>query len=150
MKLVRSISMGILLSLAPSSAESQDTPAGRFRALEEAWSNAIKAQDQARLEQFLRPEYTLTVARAGKPLASADRASWLKSAVTTYVIHEFQFNEIGVREYGNIAVVTARYAQKATINGRFRSDESFLTDVWVKTGNQWQVSRAVLQPSGAS
>ena len=139
MRTIRLVAITLLLALAGSAFGADDPATAKFRALEEAWTAAIKAQDRAKLEEFLRPEYTLTAAVVGG-LTTMDRASWLKYAVTTYVIHEFQFNELVVREYGDTAVVSSRYTQKATFNGADLSAEFFITDVWVKTGEKWQVS----------
>ena len=139
MKIPNLMAAAFLFAVANMAFGAEPTAVEKFRALEEVWSNAIKAQDKAKLEELLRPEYTLTVPSAGQ-VGLTDRATWLKNAVTTYVIHDFQFHELEVREYGDTAVVSSRYTQKATINGRYRSSESFLIDVWVKTGDKWQVS----------
>ena len=56
------------------------------------------------------------------------------------MLHEFRFDDVIVREYGDVAVVSSRCTQKATVGGRDRSGEVFLTDIWVKTGARWQVS----------
>ena len=139
MKTIRLLTAVVFIVLCRAAFGADDAIVAKFKALEEQWSSAIKAQDRAKLEDFLRPEYTLTVAFADQ-LAVVDRASWLQNATTGYVIHDFRFEEISVREYGDVAVVTSRYAQKATVAGRDRSGEFFLTDVWVKTGDRWQVS----------
>ena len=135
----RLVAIILFFALAGSAFGADDPATAKFRALEEAWTTAIQAQDRARLEAYLRPEYTLTVAVVGG-LTSIDRVTWLEYAVSTYVIHEFQFNELVVREYGNTAVVSSRYTQKATFDGGDLSAEFFITDVWVKTGEKWQVS----------
>ena len=129
------------IAAVPATAASPvDDPAViEFRAREEAWANAIKAQDRAALEAFLAPDYSLTVALAGG-LAKVNRASWLKNAVSTYKLHEFSFDEVAVRQYGNTAVVTSRYTQKATVDGGDRSGQFFLTDVWVRLKGKWKVS----------
>ena len=139
MKLVRLIAAVFFVVTCSAVSAADDASVAKFKALEEEWSNAIRAQDVAKLEQFLRPEYTLTVARAGK-LGHTDRASWLQNAASIYVLHEFRFDEVVVREYGEVAVVSSRYTQRATVDGRDRSGESFLTDIWVKSGDRWQVS----------
>jgi ketosteroid isomerase-like protein len=139
MKKFLRIAAALFVLISGGARGADDATTAKFRTLEEEWSNAIRAQDVAKLEQFLRPEYTLTVARAGK-LGHTDRASWLQNAASIYVLHEFRFAEIVVREYGDVAVVSSRYTQRATVDGRDRSGESFLTDIWVKTGDRWQVS----------
>ena len=139
MKSFRPVAAALFVVLCRAAWAADDPITAKFKALEEEWSRAIQAQDKARLEEFLRPEYTLTVAVADQ-LAHVDRAAWLQNAITGYVIHEFRFHEVTVREYGHIAVVSSRYTQKATVGGRDRSGEFFLTDIWVKSGDRWQVS----------
>ena len=139
MKIVRLLAAVLFVVTCRAACAADDASVAKFRTLEEEWSSAIKAQDRNKLEEFLRPEYTLTVARANQ-LAHTDRASWLQNATTGYVLHEFRFDELTVREYGEVAVVSSRYTQKATVGGRDRSGEFFLTDIWVKTGERWQVS----------
>lgn len=139
MKIHRPIAATLFLIICGAACGADEPVTAKFKTLEEEWSCAIKAQEKAKLEEFLRPEYTLTVARAGQ-LARTDRASWLQNAITGYVLQEFHFDELTVLEYAQIAVVSSRYTQKATFDGRDRSGEFFLTDIWVKTGDRWQVS----------
>jgi ketosteroid isomerase-like protein len=111
----------------------------RFRTLEVNWGDAIKRQDRAAIERFLAPDYSLTIAVSGR-LSVIDRESWLKAATSTYVVHSFSIESIVVRDYSSVAVVSSLYRQSATVDGSDRSGEFFLTDVWVKTGDEWRVS----------
>lgn len=135
------VRFALLLLLASSSLASarEDADTEEFRRLEVAWSEAIRAQDREGLESFLAAEYTLTVAQP-TGLSVTDRAAWLKNATTVYKLHEFTFKEIAVRRYGDVAVVSSFYTQRATVNGRDRSGDAFLTDVWVKVQGKWKVS----------
>ncbi|GAB6197613.1 nuclear transport factor 2 family protein [Lysobacter xanthus] len=135
------IRFALLLLLASSSISfARDDPeTEEFRRLEVAWSEAIRAQDRTKLESFLAPEYTLTAAQPTQ-LSVTDRAEWLQNATTGYKLHEFTFKQIVVRRYGNVAVVSSFYTQRATVNGRDRSGDAFLTDVWVKVRGKWKVS----------
>jgi hypothetical protein len=73
-------------------------------------------------------------------LGTTDRATWLDNATTVYVIHDFRFDDVVARRYGDTVVVSSLYTQKATVNGRDRSGEAFLTDVWVREGGAWKVA----------
>jgi ketosteroid isomerase-like protein len=128
-----------LLAFACSSRAAEDAQTVEFRALETAWSEAIRAQDRTALEAFLSPDYTLTVARPTR-LEVTPREEWLGNAVTSYRLHEFEFTEIAVRRIGDVAIVSSRYKQRATVDGRDRSGDAFLTDVWLRTGGTWTVS----------
>ncbi|HJU64351.1 MAG TPA: nuclear transport factor 2 family protein [Gemmatimonadaceae bacterium] len=112
----------------------------QFRALETEWSNAIVAGDRQRLEQFLSPDYQLTVAIAGAPLAHVSRADWLEAATSTYKIHRYQYRELSARRVGQTVVVAAYYSQEATVNGRPLHGDFLLTDVWVEQGGRWRVA----------
>jgi ketosteroid isomerase-like protein len=136
LKLLVGFALGALASFA---AVAEDPEAAEFRAREIAWSEAIRAQDRDRLESFLSPDYTLTVALP-TGLSVTEREEWLRNAVTVYKIEEFEFTELAVRRFGDVAIVSSRYRQKATVNGRDRSGEAFLTDVWVRSKGKWRVS----------
>ena len=136
LKLLVGVALGAVASFA---AVAEDPQTAEFRALEIAWSEAIRAQDRDRLESFLSPDYTLTVALP-TGLSVTKREEWLRNAVTVYKIEEFEFTELAVRRFGEVAIVSSRYKQKATVNGRDRSGEAFLTDVWVRAKGKWRVS----------
>jgi ketosteroid isomerase-like protein len=109
-----------------------------FRGLEAQWMDAAKAQDRARLEEFLAPEYVLTIAVLGRPLIHMSRADWLDAA---YKIEAYEFKELVAKRFGtDVVVVTSYYTQKAIVNGRDRSGDFFLTDVWVRDGKRWRVA----------
>jgi hypothetical protein len=109
-----------------------------FRGLETQWMDAAKAQDRRRLEEFLAPGYVLTIAVLGRPLVHVSRADWLDA---TYKIHAYEFKDLVARRFGNsVVVVTSYYTQKATMDGRDRSGDFFLTDVWVHEDKRWRVA----------
>jgi ketosteroid isomerase-like protein len=134
--------VAVIYCVAPRRTLGSATPSDQstFSDLEHQWMNAVKRQDIAALERILAPEFTLTVAIEGLPLESTGRADYLAACKGYYVIHEFTFNEIAVRRYGEVAVVISRYRQKATLGGtEDRSAEYFLTDTWVRHNGVWKV-----------
>ena len=139
MKTLIRFALIFLLSSSSVSFAREHPETAEFRRLEVAWSEAIRAQDGAKLESFLAPDYALTVAQSAG-LSVTDRATWLQNATTVYKLHDFAFKEVVVRRYGNVAVVSSFYNQRATVNGRDRSGDAFLTDVWVNVGGEWKVS----------
>jgi ketosteroid isomerase-like protein len=48
-------------------------------------------------------------------------------------------DELKVKLYGNVAVVTGRQTEKSVEKGKNTSGSYRYTDVWVKRGNSWQV-----------
>lgn len=139
----RNTLQNVVASLALLAPGARSRPAQRagvdlFTALEQSWSRAISTRDAQRLEQFLAPDYSLTVAAAGG-LVRVDRAAWLQSTLNE-ATHEFEFHELTVHEFADSAVVGARCTQKAVYNGNVLSAELLLTDIWVRRGSEWQVS----------
>ncbi|HEY5946850.1 MAG TPA: nuclear transport factor 2 family protein [Kofleriaceae bacterium] len=104
------------------------------RAQATAWAEAIANRDQEAAGQILGEEYALMA----PGLAVMPRAQWL-AALPEYVVHSYAFNDVSIRVYGEAAVMRSRYQQSATVFGRDRSGEMFVTDVWVKRDNRWQV-----------
>lgn len=139
MKTLARIALVLASGLGFAASASDPPDDQEFRRLENAWTEAVKAQDEGRIASFLAPDYTLTVAQPAG-LVSTDRATWLRNATTAFQVHEFAFKDLVVRRYGEVAVVSAIYTQRATVNGRERSGDAFLTDVWVKVGGEWKVS----------
>jgi hypothetical protein len=111
---------------------------GEFRGLETEWMDAAKAQNRPRLEEFLAPGYVLTIAVQGRPLVHVSRADWLDAA---YKIQAYEFKDLVARRFGNsVVVVTSYYTQKAVMDGRDRSGDFLLTDIWVHDGKRWRVA----------
>lgn len=138
MKTFIRLSLLLLLLSNTSLSARERTDAAEFQALEEAWSKAIQTQNGPMLESFLAADYTLTVAQP-QGLSVTTRADWLKN-ISVYKLHAFVFKEVAVRRYGNVAVVSSLYSQQATVNGRDRSGDAFLTDIWIKVDGRWKVS----------
>lgn len=115
--------------------------------LEQSWMEAVQRKDTGALERILAPEYAYTASGQGR----WTREGWLET-VAIYDIHRFEFAEIDVRPYGDVAVVLARYRQDASVGGVARSGEFLITDVWVTRNGSWQVvaRSSILMPSATT
>ena len=118
------------------------TDEASIRQLEDSWFRSLRDRDQAGLENGLAPDYTFTVAVAGKPLLTIPRAEYLKRAAG-YVVHDAKVEETVVRIYGDVAVATSRYRQRAVLHGRDRSGQFVLTDTFVKLDGEWLAAARV-------
>ena len=98
------------------------------------WMDAVRQKDLETLESLVAPEYMLQAPGIGR----MPREQWL-AAVSVYDIQSFEFDDVQVHLYGDTAVMRSRYAQKATYQGRDRSGEFLVTDVWVGREGRWQV-----------
>jgi hypothetical protein len=103
--------------------------------LEEAWMEAVRTRDRPALEALVGAEFKLTSASTGV----VPRAAWLQSALSGYVVEWFQFERLDVDLYGHVAVVSARYSQRAVWEGEPLAYTFLLTDVWVSRDGRWQV-----------
>jgi ketosteroid isomerase-like protein len=113
-----------------------------LKKLESEWIRAVREQDLPALEQVLSPDFTFTVAVAGRPLSTISRDAYIHRA-KGYAVRESKFDETLARMYGDVAVVTSRYTQKAVLHGRDRSAEFLLTDTWVRLDGQWLAAARV-------
>ncbi len=137
----------VAVLLASSALSGQGSPApgddtDTLKKLEVEWIRSVREQDPPALDRLLAPDFTFTVAVAGKPLSTISRDAYVHRA-KGYAIRESRFDESLVRLYGNVAVVTSRYSHKATLHGRDRSAEFLLTDTWVKLDGQWLAAARV-------
>jgi ketosteroid isomerase-like protein len=105
--------------------------------LEREWMEAWIAKDEARLDEIMDPDYTLTTSILKGKLINKTEA--IDKAMNHYDCQEFNIKEIKVRHYGITAVVNALINQKATADGEDWSGDFLITDVWVKAGVLWQV-----------
>lgn len=116
--------------------------------LEREWMDALVRKDHKALEAFLAPSYALTTSDA--PMLNIDRSAWLKN-VATYNLHSFTQREHRVRNVSqNVVAVSLIHTQKATVNGRDRSGEFFIVDLWEKKGPRWQVLARFSSPLGSA
>lgn len=125
----------------PAPAATDDTSA-QIRRLENEWIRSVREQDLGALDRALAPEFTYTVAVAGRPLSTIDRDAYIHRA-KGYAVSASHFEENLVRAYGDVAVVSSRYVQTATLHGKDRSAEFLLTDTWVKRDGQWKAAARV-------
>ena len=98
---------------------------------------AVAERDVSWLERHLGEEFSLTTGRPGAEIRS--RAEWLAVTRDRYVIESFEFSAIDVRTYGHVAVVAVRYRQSGSLDGRDRSSEYLMTDVWIRRKGSWQL-----------
>ncbi len=103
-------------------------------ALEQEWMDAVRRKDIAALEQIVGPDYAYTASGQGR----WSRQRWMET-VAIYDIHHFEFSEIDVRLYGDVAVVLSSYRQEASVAGERRSGDFLITDVWHQQEDRWQV-----------
>jgi ketosteroid isomerase-like protein len=109
---------------------------GILLAMEKTWTDAIQKKDLRAVGLLLADEYMI-IDDEGLVRDKAATISRLKSSdndISTAVL-----DELKVRVYGNVAVVTGRQTEKSVEKGKNTSGSYRYTDVWVNRGSGWQV-----------
>lgn len=126
----------IYASAIHAAAQEPAGPASQVRKLEEKWAAAYKERKIDLLSSLLAEEFVITVedgntySKAGYITHSADPSVRVEIA---------ELSDVHVHVHGNIAVVTGAYHETGRSNGKPYEYHDRLTDVWVKTGTNWQV-----------
>lgn len=115
--------------------------AQEIRRLEEEWNAAIDRRDASAMQRFLAPGYFLAVGIEAQSLQIVPRETWLRN-LELYDIQSYSIDDMRVNVYGDAAVVTMLFTQKATVGPqrRDRSAQFFITDIWVRTAGGWRVA----------
>jgi ketosteroid isomerase-like protein len=119
----------------PEQMQSSSRATDEIIASERAWMEAWQLRDRETCERILADDFVLTSARGNL----VDRQQWLEGAMEAFACEAFVWDDILVRQYGDVAVVNARAHQKATVAGQDWSGLFLITDVWVKRDGEWRV-----------
>ncbi|HKZ81676.1 MAG TPA: nuclear transport factor 2 family protein [Pyrinomonadaceae bacterium] len=86
------------------------------------------------LKALLAEEYT-SIQTEGIVLNNAEELAKAKASVSKYEV--FDLDEIKVRIYKDLAVVTSRHAYKGVFQGGVFSGKNLRTQVWIKRKGLW-------------
>ena len=89
------------------------------------------------LNELLAPEYRLQ-RWDGKVVA--DRALWLENLFHHIKITHWEQSDFIAQVYGDVAIVTSLYGWTGAAFGKEFDSKGYLTDVWVRHNNRWQVA----------
>jgi hypothetical protein len=135
----------------PCAAQEKERPASDarsfqelFRKLENDWIQATQRKDQAALDSILAPEFT--VSSSESPENPLSRADWIQRALTGYDIRSYEQRSMVIRAFVGVAVVSFVQSQKATLDGKDRSGDYMIVDLWEASHNKWQVSARYQAP----
>ena len=109
-----------------------------FSKLENRLVDAVITHDRIALEALLGNDFELRTSRSDGDLTLRDE--WLEAATTTYRIRSYRIRRLAARQFGEIAVVSFFYEQKASFQGKDISGDFFIVDVWQKMGNDWKIA----------
>ena len=104
--------------------------------LSKTWMDAMMKHDSMKLETIMAAEYNL---KKGDGTVVADRAMWLNNLYNHLKISKFEQSGISAQVYGNIGIVTSMYTWAGTMRNNQFASKGYVTDVWLKRNNRWQV-----------
>jgi hypothetical protein len=103
--------------------------------LDEAALHGFK--DTKTMERLVRPEFTQRVSDA--PERSLPRSLWGQPS-SSYKIESIEGRHHAARRLtGELAVISLLLTQQATSDGRDRSGDFYVVDIWKKRGDHWQM-----------
>jgi ketosteroid isomerase-like protein len=102
--------------------------------LENGWADALVKRDVAFLDQILADDF-MTTSSAGIVSTKAQIIASMESG--EYVFFSAVLDDIKVRIYGDVAVVTGRNTVKSMRKGKDISGQERWTDTWIKREGRW-------------
>ncbi len=108
--------------------------------MERQWAAAFQNKDIAGLQHLMANNYALIIAVKGRPLQIIPRNAWLEG-LDAYEIEEIGIDQVYVRIYECVAVVSMLWRQKAKLRGLDRSAQFSLVDVWVREEDGWRIAQ---------
>jgi Domain of unknown function (DUF4440) len=115
-----------------------------FAKLERDWILAVQHKDKAALDKILAPEFI--VRTSTDPERPVLRADWMQEALGKWEIRSYSHHAMAIRAFAAEAVVSFLQTQQATIDGKDRSGDYFVVDLWVVNHGNWQVAARYLAP----
>jgi hypothetical protein len=109
--------------------------------LEKRFNRGIVSRDADLMKTLLADDFYLAVGVRNQPLAVVARAAWLEN-LKDYKIQSYSTDDVLVKVYGDTAVVLLTWTQKARAGreGKERSGQFVLTDIWVRQKDGWRVA----------
>jgi ketosteroid isomerase-like protein len=137
MSIKRILILSFICCLPLSSVPQQASPElQRVLNLEQKWTDAYRVRNIQVMTSMLHDDFVITV-EDGSVYGKVGYMSHTMDTSTQVELAEE--SDLKVHMHGNIAVVTGAYHEKGTSKGKAYEYHDRLTDVWMKTGNQWQL-----------
>ncbi|HZD92798.1 MAG TPA: nuclear transport factor 2 family protein [Candidatus Sulfotelmatobacter sp.] len=105
-------------------------------ALEKKWTDAYKQHSISSVVSLVNDDFTITV-EDGRVFGKTGYIS--HTADSSVQVDVAEQSDLKVHLHGNVAVVTGAYREIGISNGKRYEYRDRFTDVWIKTGDQWQL-----------
>jgi ketosteroid isomerase-like protein len=127
----KQVSFFIIFLIKSTNMSTTDSITARQKQWMQAWID----KDGDTLKDILSEDFLLSSAR-GRYM---NRQEWLDGALALFNCTRFDWKDIKVRLYGDVAVVNAISYQEASVGAQDWSGTFMLTDVWVNQDGTWRV-----------
>ena len=117
---------------------------GEIDGAEQAWRQALLDKDVAVLERLLHPDFQLVGIRS-TGVAAFPRRTWFET-LQRMTIAALDVTVTDLTALDGVAVATVEGSWTLDMDGRPIDERFLLTDVWVRTGDAWQVVRRHSSP----
>ena len=117
-----------------------------FAKLERDWTQAVQKKDKAALDAILAPEFTLRTSE--NPENLTPRTVWIQNVLTSYDVRSSSQRSMVIRAFLGVAVVSFVQSEQATVNGKDRSGDYFIVDLWKANHDKWKVAARYMSPAG--
>jgi RimJ/RimL family protein N-acetyltransferase/ketosteroid isomerase-like protein len=106
-----------------------------------AWWRALRDRDWTAARAFMRDDFLITT--AGWIDAPIGPDAWLETLAGRYTLRRFDYDQVIVRDFGDVAVVLSRSHQEGTMadTGAEWAESFRYTDAWVRdAGGEWRIA----------
>lgn len=107
-----------------------------LRAKTNTWAEGILNQDAACVDSLLAPVFYAALAVRGSQTATVSRNQFLHN-VANYQLESLTIDDLQVRIFGDVAVVTFLWTQRAEWYGERRDGQFYNTDIWTRQNGDW-------------
>jgi ketosteroid isomerase-like protein len=124
---------------APAAGNARSKTEQELLALETAWDDAVVSKDTTALDRIIADDFVMI----GADGTVSDRRQLIAGIADPQLqIEPFQTEDVRVRIYGNVAVLTGRYSQRGRWKGQAYETAARYTDVYVRSGGRWRAVSA--------
>ena len=116
--------------------------------LEDQLFAAVAKKDRSTLDGLLAENFEMR--RSSAPGEPVPRAEWIRQAVSNYDLKGYRVEQMAVHPFEGpvlVAVASFRYRQNATLDGKDRSGDFLVIDVWIRVGTQWKLTERYSAPA---
>ena len=126
------------VSLGQANKPTQSAQAQKILQLEQKWMDAMKARDEATLNQLVGAEFALA-GISDLDRLPVPRATWMDNTLHHLKVESVSFDKTKIHIFGDTAIVQAVFTWKGAFDDEHFIDTTLLIDTWLRRGGSWQV-----------